>query len=197
MWCLDIEATPSNLRDYCTRERRACFAARLQDNEENSLVHLVVQNVNKSAKFTIYNMKTRQLRGARDRACVEDFYEPLRVAVCHLFSCCAGPIRGDCAHLSMLLRADCSITPRKGWGGKGILGLVARYDSFAIDEDHFLFVQARAPLRRLFRVSYYLFHFCYRMLFQVLLRRKRASEPTMTSFWARKNSRFEVRVSRD
>lgn len=34
-----------------------------QDNEENSLVKLVIQNVNKEAKFTMYNMKTRKLRG--------------------------------------------------------------------------------------------------------------------------------------
>lgn len=44
------------------------------------------------------------------------------------------------------LRADALITPRKGWGGAGVLGLVARYDSFSENEDHVLFVKVRLSL---------------------------------------------------
>lgn len=65
------------------------------DNEECSLVKMVLSTVDVPAKFTLYNVKTRALR-------------------------------------------DETITPKKGWGGPGVLGLVARYDAFALDADYML-----------------------------------------------------------
>jgi hypothetical protein len=117
-----------------------CRQPAKQDNEECSLVKMVLSTVDVPAKFTLYNVKTRALRGVWVAcgvwrvAC--GVWRPLLLRCASAWGTNLWSLWHPCPMCPHA--TDETITPKKGWGGPGVLGLVARYDAFALDADYML-----------------------------------------------------------